>query len=120
MVSYDKKNQKKEKNIKCLWVTSRVAWLPPLSYVFTVGLPANLLGTSPQAHQLAMSLTANLYTILLTSLILILPRIFVRQDTLVDHFQNSHEQYIDSLLGRQGKIKIMLLINIKAKGMQKL
>ena len=35
---------------------SRVAWLPPLPYFFTVGLPANLLGTSSQAHQLAMSL----------------------------------------------------------------
>ena len=40
------------------WVVpaSRVAWLPSLPYFFTVGLPANLLGTSSQAHRLAMSL----------------------------------------------------------------
>ena len=40
------------------WVVpaSRVAWLPPLPYFFTVGLPANLLGTSSQAPRLAMSL----------------------------------------------------------------
>ena len=40
------------------WVVpaSRVAWLPPLPYFLTVGLPANLLGTSSQAPRLAMSL----------------------------------------------------------------